>query len=114
MGILLMYAELRLVPRHLPSPPLPIDVYRSLSTVSLAVNTKINYKVGASGGLALSRWVFFPRGRANYWSGDVRQFSRFYLRSSSQHEICYFDTVLNDFAKKKNKKKLIYIYERIP
>lgn len=93
-----MHAELRLVSRHLQSPSL--IVYRSLSPVRLALNTKINNKVGASGGLALSRRVFFPRGIANYWSADVSQFSRFYLRSSSQHEICYFDTVLNDFAKR--------------
>lgn len=82
MGILLMHAELRLVPGHVLSPPLPTDVYRPLSPVRLALNTKISYKVGASGGPALSRRVFFPRGSANYWSGDVSQFSRFYLRSS--------------------------------
>lgn len=63
------------------SPPLPEDVYRS-SFFGSDFGFKVNC---VNEGAALSRQVFSPRGKANYWSGGSSRCSKFYLSSSKQH-----------------------------
>lgn len=96
--MLLMASFITLAPPHLHS-----YLYLHSLGQTFGLNNKGSWKVTVS--------FLSSQGRANYWSGGISHFSKFYLSSSSQH-----DTEILDVCRSapSSGTRLIYISEMIP